>query len=215
MGITEDAGGAGKDLSLGMLAEKCARSVRDTGSKVSEGADFLARGVRLLGEDVSGSLSLFSRTLSGSTLKPREVQTLRRTSRDLLTFIPFIIILIAPITPVGHVMVFSFLQRYFPGFFPSQFTTRRQELFRRFEELRQELQAAEETAVAATEAEALKRAAAVVAALTRGESSPGFADLDETHPDVVDLQEKTNKAAEVAVLAGSAEDENDAPPAHE
>lgn len=51
---------------------------------------------------------------------------LRRTARDLLTFIPFIIILIVPITPLGHVLVFGFIQRYFPGFFPSQFTNRRQ-----------------------------------------------------------------------------------------
>lgn len=66
--------------------------------------------------------------LAGASLKNREVQTIRRTARDVFTFIPFAIILIAPITPVGHVLVFSFIQRYFPGFFPSQFTNRRQEL---------------------------------------------------------------------------------------
>jgi hypothetical protein len=60
-----------------------------------------------------------------------QVQALRRTARDLLTFIPFAIILIAPLTPVGHVLIFSFLQKYFPGFFPSQFTLRRQELMTR------------------------------------------------------------------------------------
>lgn len=37
---------------------------------------------------------------------------LRRTARDLLTFIPFIIILIVPITPLGHVLVFGFIQRW-------------------------------------------------------------------------------------------------------
>ena len=208
LGITED-GGNSKDLTLGLFAEKLTRSARDAGAKVTDGADFLFRGVRLLGEDVSGSLALFSRTLSGSTLKPREVQALRRTSRDLLTFVPFFIILIAPITPVGHVMVFSFLQRYFPGFFPSQFTSRRQELFRRFEELRRELEVAEETAMAATEAAALKRAAAVVAALTRGESSPGIADLDETPPDLADLQERAQAVA-AAVLAGGTDEEHEA-----
>ena len=60
-----------------------------------------------------------------------QVQALRRTAKDLLTFIPFAIILIAPLTPVGHVLIFSFLQKYFPGFFPSQFTNRRQELMTR------------------------------------------------------------------------------------
>jgi hypothetical protein len=58
----------------------------------------------------------------------RQVAAIRRTARDLLTFVPFTVILIAPLTPVGHVLIFSFLQRYFPGFFPSQFTGRRQEL---------------------------------------------------------------------------------------
>ena len=206
LGLTED--GNNKDLTLGLFAEKVTRSVREAGAKVTDGADFLFRGVRLLGEDVSGSLALFSRTLSGSTLKPREVQALRRTSRDVLTFVPFFIILIAPITPVGHVMVFSFLQRYFPGFFPSQFTSRRQDLFRRFEELRRELEVAEDTAMAATEAAALQRAAAVVAALTRGESSPGFADLDETPPDLAELQERTQAVA-AAVLAGGTDEEHE------
>lgn len=68
---------------------------------------------------------------AGQTLKPREVQALRRTARDLLTFVPFAIILIAPLTPVGHVLIFSFIQKYFPGFFPSQFTARRQTLMTR------------------------------------------------------------------------------------
>lgn len=190
LGLADDAG-AGKDLSLGLLLEKCSRSVREAGGKVTDGAEFLARGVRLLGEDVSGSLALFSRTLSGSTLKPREVQSVRRTSRDLLTFVPFIAILIAPITPVGHVMVFSFLQRYFPGFFPSQFTARRQEMFRKYEDLRQQLAVAEEAAVAATESAALQRAAQVVAALTRGEGMP-----EETPADVRDLLQRTSAVAE-------------------
>ena len=69
---------------------------------------------------------------AGQTLKPREVQALRRTAWDLLIFVPFTIILIAPLTPVGHVLIFGFIQRYFPGFFPSQFSTRRQELMTRY-----------------------------------------------------------------------------------
>ena len=69
--------------------------------------------------------------LAGQTLKPREVQALRRTAWDVLIFVPFTIILIAPLTPVGHVLIFGFIQRYFPNFFPSQFSTRRQELMTR------------------------------------------------------------------------------------
>ena len=35
----------------------------------------------------------------GSILKPREVRTLRRTAKDCVTFIPFMIILIIPLSP--------------------------------------------------------------------------------------------------------------------
>jgi hypothetical protein len=72
---------------------------------------------------------------AGNTLKTREVTALRRTARDILTFIPFTIILIVPLTPLGHVLIFGFIQRYFPGFFPTQFTKQRQEIMMRYEDL--------------------------------------------------------------------------------
>ena len=40
----------------------------------------------------------------------REVNAVRRTGKDLLTLIPTTIILIIPLSPVGHVLVFSFIQ---------------------------------------------------------------------------------------------------------
>ena len=49
-----------------------------------------------------------------------QVKLLRRIAKDLLTIIPFVVILIIPLTPLGHVLVFSFIQRFFPDFFPSQ-----------------------------------------------------------------------------------------------
>lgn len=99
--------------------------------KVGEGINFLLRGLRLLGSDTSNAGRLFTKAALGGTLKPREVAAIRRTLRDLLTFIPFIIILIIPLSPLGHVLVFGFIQRYFPGFFPTQFTSKRQEIMMR------------------------------------------------------------------------------------
>ena len=49
----------------------------------------------------------------------------RRTGKDLLTLIPFTIILIIPLSPIGHVLVFSFIQKYFPDFFPTCYTEKR------------------------------------------------------------------------------------------
>ena len=54
------------------------------------------------------------------------MRTLRRTTKDIATFVPVVIILIIPLSPVGYVFVFSFIQRFFPDFFPSAFTESRQ-----------------------------------------------------------------------------------------
>jgi hypothetical protein len=74
------------------------------------------------------------------------LQALRRTVKDLLTFVPFAIILIIPLTPLGHVLVFGFIQRYFPDLFPSQFNARRQEMVKRYEALRAQLMEAQAAA---------------------------------------------------------------------
>ena len=92
-----------------------------------------------MGSDLGAAGRVFMRAAMGGTLKPREVTALRRTARDMLSFVPFTIILLAPLTPVGHVLIFGFLQRYFPSFFPSQFSSRRQEIMTRYESLQNQL----------------------------------------------------------------------------
>ena len=57
----------------------------------------------------------------------------RRTTKDIITFIPVVIILIIPLSPVGHVLVFGAIQRFFPGFFPSCFSEQRQNLLQLYE----------------------------------------------------------------------------------
>lgn len=116
--------------------------VKESFSKTKEGAEFYFRGFKLVGGDSLYAARLIRKAALGRTLLPREVRTLRRTGRDLLAVIPFSIILIAPLTPLGHVLIFSFLQRFFPDFFPSTFNERRQALMRRHEELRKTISAA-------------------------------------------------------------------------
>ena len=43
------------------------------------------------------------------------------------------IILLIPLTPIGHVLVFGAIQRFFPDFFPSCFTEQRQNLLQLYE----------------------------------------------------------------------------------
>ena len=116
----------------------------------------------MLGADIRTSARFFGRAVFGSTLRPREVQTIRRTTVDIFAFVPFVIILIIPLTPVGHVLIFSFIQRYFPSLFPSQFSARRQEVMKKYEELSVQLKVAEQSKELREEDEALMRAVSAV-----------------------------------------------------
>eukprot|EP00594_Rhizosolenia_setigera_P010544 CAMPEP_0178978074 /NCGR_PEP_ID=MMETSP0789-20121207/24917_1 /TAXON_ID=3005 /ORGANISM="Rhizosolenia setigera, Strain CCMP 1694" /LENGTH=715 /DNA_ID=CAMNT_0020667693 /DNA_START=22 /DNA_END=2169 /DNA_ORIENTATION=- len=114
--------------------ETIKRYAMDVYKTSKTGLAFYVKGCKLLWTDLVFSATLLYRaTLQGYTLKPREVRTLRRTIRDVITFIPFVIILIIPLSPVGHVLVFGAIQRFFPDFFPSMFTERRQNLLELYE----------------------------------------------------------------------------------
>ena len=157
-------------LSPSVLGERVSRTTSESLEKAKEGAEFMARGVKMLGGDMAPT-RFFGRAVMGSTLRPREVQTIRRTTLDIFTFVPFIIILIIPLTPVGHVLIFSFIQRYFPALFPSQFSGRRQELMKKYEELSLQLKEAERSKEIREEDEALARAVTAVESLMMGGAS--------------------------------------------
>jgi len=95
--------------------------------RARSGLDFYMTGAQLLWQDLQYASSLLGKAFfSNYTLRALEVRTLQRTVKDVLTLIPFLIILIIPLSPVGHVLVFSFIQKNFPEFFPSAFTEHRQ-----------------------------------------------------------------------------------------
>eukprot|EP00541_Cyclophora_tenuis_P019258 CAMPEP_0116553550 /NCGR_PEP_ID=MMETSP0397-20121206/7112_1 /TAXON_ID=216820 /ORGANISM="Cyclophora tenuis, Strain ECT3854" /LENGTH=296 /DNA_ID=CAMNT_0004078639 /DNA_START=121 /DNA_END=1008 /DNA_ORIENTATION=+ len=102
-------------------------------TKSKQSLAFYVKGCKLFWNDLVFCTSLIFRALQGYTLKPREVRNLRRTFKDLVNFVPFVLILLVPMTPVGHVMVFGAIQRFFPDFFPSCFTERRQNLLQLYE----------------------------------------------------------------------------------
>ena len=107
--------------------------LNDVLSQTKEGLAFYVKGCRLFWNDLVYGFSLFGRAVQGYTLQPREVRNLRRTFKDIITFIPFIIILLIPLSPIGHVFVFGAIQRFFPEFFPSCFTEQRQNLLQLYE----------------------------------------------------------------------------------
>ena len=155
-------------LSPEVIGERVGQSMRESVDKAKEGGEFMGRGVKMLFSDIGASARFFGRAAMGSTLRPREVQTIRRTTLDIFTFMPFVIILIIPLTPVGHVLIFSFIQKYFPALFPSQFSGRRQAVMKKYEELKNQLDAAEKSKEMREDDEAFERAVTAVESLKWG-----------------------------------------------
>lgn len=113
----------------GISAKRMREELEVNLKRLQQGLQFYGRGIQLLGQDVQLLINMLTRAITkGYTLRNREVKLLRRIAKDLLTIVPFVIILIIPLTPLGHVLVFSFIQRFFPDFFPSQFTEGRQNI---------------------------------------------------------------------------------------
>jgi hypothetical protein len=108
---------------------------RETFNKVRVGLSFFGEGTKLLVSDMQYAWLLTVKAVKGYTLKPREVNSIRRTGKDLLCLVPFSIILIIPLSPVGHVLVFGFIQRFFPEFYPSCYTEQRLNLKRMFSDI--------------------------------------------------------------------------------
>ena len=108
---------------------------RDNMAKFKEGLEFYSEGSKMIANDLQYAWNLLLKAATGYTLKPREVNSIRRIAKDLFTLIPFTIILIIPLSPIGHVLVFSFIQRFFPDFFPSGFTEKRHNIRKLFAEI--------------------------------------------------------------------------------
>lgn len=160
-------------MSLDTRIKNLVLIAEDSVQKVRDSFVFMGTGSKLLVTDITTCGKLFWRALLGGTLQPREVETLRRTARDVLTFVPFIVILILPITPVGHVLVFSFIQQNFPALFPSQFTSARQKSMRRYEDLKKQLDSVMEQEGLKWREEQFNRAVEAVEALTANVTKEG------------------------------------------
>jgi len=112
-------------------------AVRSGFRKVRRGILFYTNGLWLLGQDVQHAVKLVMKAaFLKYTFQPREVKVCYRAIKDVCVLVPFLIILLIPLSPPGHVLVFSLILKVFPDFFPSPFTERRQNVMRVYAEIK-------------------------------------------------------------------------------
>ncbi|KAF6165831.1 hypothetical protein GIB67_012728 [Kingdonia uniflora] len=104
--------------------------------KLKEASTDVFQGTKLLAIDVAAALVLLRRSLTGDELTEKEKKALRRTITDLASVVPIGILMLLPVTAVGHAAMLAAIQRYVPALIPSTYGPDRLYLLRQLEKMK-------------------------------------------------------------------------------
>lgn len=82
-------------------------------------------------------MELLRRALVGDELTQKEKQALQRTLTDLASVVPIGVLMLLPVTAVGHAAMLAAIQRYVPGLIPSTYGPERLDLLRQLEKVKE------------------------------------------------------------------------------
>ncbi|XP_077241312.1 uncharacterized protein LOC143881873 isoform X2 [Tasmannia lanceolata] len=83
--------------------------------KLKETSTDVLQGTQLLAIDIAAALGLLRRALTGDEITEKEKKALRRTLTDLASVVPIGILMLLPVTAVGHAAILAAIQRYVPA----------------------------------------------------------------------------------------------------
>ncbi|CAO2191831.1 unnamed protein product [Urochloa humidicola] len=105
--------------------------------KVKETTTTVLQGTQLLAIDTGAAMGLLRRALIGDELTQKEKQALQRTLTDLASVVPIGILMLLPVTAVGHAAMLAFIQRYVPSMIPSTYAPDRLDLLRQLQKVKE------------------------------------------------------------------------------
>ncbi|KAL9238881.1 hypothetical protein vseg_013252 [Gypsophila vaccaria] len=114
----------------GSLLEKSLEKLRETSTDVWQGT-------KLLAFDTAAATGLLRRALIGDELTSKEKKFLQRNLTDLASVIPIGILMLLPVTAVGHAAMLAAIQRYVPALIPSTYGSERLDLLKQLEKMKQ------------------------------------------------------------------------------
>ncbi|ONM02513.1 LETM1-like protein [Zea mays] len=123
--------------------EQLRRELIELEKRVQKSADeaqkeeTVLQGTQLLAIDTGAAMGLLKRALIGDELTQKEKQALQRTLTDLASVVPIGILMLLPLTAVGHAAILAFIQRYVPSMIPSTYAPGRLDLLRQIEKVKE------------------------------------------------------------------------------
>ncbi|KAK9734294.1 hypothetical protein RND81_04G129300 [Saponaria officinalis] len=114
----------------GSLIEKSLEKLKETSTDVWQGTQLLAI-------DTAAATGLLRRAIIGDELTDKEKKYLRRNFTDLASVVPIGVLMLLPVTAVGHAAMLAAIQRYVPALIPSTYGSERLDLLRQLEKMKQ------------------------------------------------------------------------------
>ncbi|XP_031493332.1 uncharacterized protein LOC116259598 isoform X2 [Nymphaea colorata] len=105
--------------------------------KIKETGADVWQGTQLLAIDVAAATVLLKRVITGDEITEKEKKALQRTVTDLASVIPIGILMLLPVTAVGHAAMLAAIQRYVPALIPSTYAPDRLDLLRQLEKVKE------------------------------------------------------------------------------
>ncbi|KAG7554292.1 LETM1-like [Arabidopsis suecica] len=130
-------------LSSGMKGVQLVQSskkesvIEKTLDQLKETTTDVWQGTQLLAFDSAAAMELLRRSVVGDELTEKEKKALRRTMTDLASVVPIGVLMLLPVTAVGHAAMLAAIQRYVPGLIPSTYGAERLNLLRQLEKVKQ------------------------------------------------------------------------------
>ena len=104
-------------------------------------------------------------------MQPKDWALVKRVVIDLVSLIPYTVIMVIPLSPPGHVFAFSLWKKCFPAAVPSMFTAQRQDVYEIYSRIAYEAKAsAGDATVGSSSTDASLGAASPVASATSSAS---------------------------------------------
>ncbi|XP_010452538.1 PREDICTED: uncharacterized protein LOC104734627 isoform X1 [Camelina sativa] len=133
---SEDPRSSMKGVQL-VQSSKKENVLEKTLDQLKETSTDVWQGTQLLAFDSAAAMELLRRSVVGDELTEKEKKALRRTMTDLASVVPIGVLMLLPVTAVGHAAMLAAIQRYVPGLIPSTYGAERLNLLRQLEKVKQ------------------------------------------------------------------------------
>ncbi|CAL5207426.1 unnamed protein product [Lathyrus oleraceus] len=127
------------DARGGQIArvQKKENIIQKSFDKLKETGKDVWQGTQLLAIDVGAATGFVRRTIIGDELTEKEKKALKRTLTDMASVVPIGVLMLIPVTAVGHAAMLAAIQRYVPALIPSTYAPERLDLLRQLEKMKQ------------------------------------------------------------------------------